>query len=56
LKELDANGDGLISQSEFQALVVDVVKIIEGERTVEGERIVEGERTVEGERSGNRRG
>ena len=29
LKELDANGDGKISQTQFQALVVEVVKIIE---------------------------
>lgn len=33
LKELDANGDGKISQGEFQALVIDVVKLIEEERT-----------------------
>lgn len=29
LKELDANGDGKISQTQFEALVVEVVKIIE---------------------------
>lgn len=28
LKELDANGDGKISQGEFEALVIDVVKLI----------------------------
>lgn len=33
LKELDANGDGKISQGEFEALVIDVVKLIEEERT-----------------------
>ena len=33
LNELDTNGDGRISQSEFEALVVDVVKIIEEEKT-----------------------
>jgi Ca2+-binding EF-hand superfamily protein len=32
LKELDANGDGKISQVEFEALIVDVVKIIEEEK------------------------
>lgn len=32
LKELDANGDGKISQTEFQALVFEVVKIIEEEK------------------------
>lgn len=33
LKELDANGDGKISQGEFEALVVDVVKLIEEDKT-----------------------
>lgn len=33
LKELDANGDGKISQTEFEALIVDVVKIMEEEKT-----------------------
>lgn len=33
LKELDANGDGKISQQEFEALVVDVVKLIEEDKT-----------------------
>jgi Ca2+-binding EF-hand superfamily protein len=33
LNELDTNGDGRISQTEFEALVVDVVKIIEEEKT-----------------------
>ena len=32
LKELDANGDGKISQSEFEALIVDVVKIMDEEK------------------------
>ena len=33
LNELDTNGDGKISQGEFEALVVDVVKLIEEEKT-----------------------
>ena len=32
LKELDVNGDGKISQLEFEALVVEVVKIIEEQK------------------------
>lgn len=33
LKELDANGDGKISQFEFESLIIEVVKIIEEEKT-----------------------
>ena len=33
LKELDANGDGKISQTEFEDLVREVVKIIDEERS-----------------------
>ena len=33
LNELDSNGDGRISQGEFEALVVDVVQLIEEEKT-----------------------
>ena len=33
LKELDANGDGKISQMEFEDLVKEVVKIIDEEKS-----------------------
>ena len=34
LKELDVNGDGKISQTEFEDLVKEVVKIIDEEKNV----------------------
>jgi Ca2+-binding EF-hand superfamily protein len=34
LKELDDNGDGKISQVEFEDLIVEVVKIIEEEKVI----------------------
>ncbi len=38
LKELDVNGDGKISQSEFEDLVTEVVKIIDEERSFQGQQ------------------
>ena len=38
LKELDVNGDGKISQSEFEDLVKEVVKIIDEERSFQGQQ------------------